>query len=243
MAGYVLSDPNFSEGANKDVIEAIVDQFRNRSGLKMLGYEPDADFGRLPIEILGRTDVVKEALLDGAGKAIELIDMEKYTGRHPHIGAVDTIEIYPAHGITIEEVVEFVEDLGQELYKRYGVPVYFTGKNARKPENRGLTYIRKGNYKVAKEAIPNDPSRKPDIGPAKLHPTAGAMIIGALEEHDAYFNVLLDTTELEIARKLAGYIRGVTGGFTNIEGVIGLPRRIGAPASSVLPSPARSPPL
>jgi len=236
MAGYILTDPNFSEGSNKEVIEAIVDPFRGKEGMKVIGYEPDADFGRLPVEVLGRPEVVREALLAAAGKAYELIDMEKYTGRHPHIGAVDTIEIYSGKDMTIEECVEFAEELGQEIYKRYQVPVYFTGKNARRPENEGLTYIRKGNYKGAKEAVPQDPNRAPDLGPARLHPTAGATIIGALESHDAYFNVLLDTTDLAIAKKLSSYVRGTTGGFTAIQGTIGLPqvhRRTGKQCTAV----------
>jgi len=224
MASYILSDPNFSDGTRPEVIEAIMDQLRGRDGLKLIGYEPDSDFERLPAEVIGRPDAMKAALLDAAGKAYELIDMEKQHGHHPCVGAVDTIEIYPAKDITIEECREFAEDLGQELYKRYDVPIYFTGKNARRPENEGLTFIRKGNYKGLKEAVLVDPERAPDIGPAKLHPTAGATIVGALEEHDAYFNVVLDTTDLSIAKKLASYVRGKHGGFTNIQGVIGLPQ-------------------
>ena len=224
MASYILSDPNFSDGTRPEVIEAIMDQLRGRDGVKLIGYEPDSDFDRLPAEVLGRPAAMKEALLDAAGKAYELIDMEKQHGRHPRIGAVDTIEIYPAKDITIEECKEFAEDLGQELHKRYDVPIYFTGKNARRPENEGLTFIRKGNYEGLKEAVLVDPERAPDIGPAKLHPTAGATIVGALEEHDAYFNVVLDTTDLSIAKKLASYVRGKHGGFTNIQGVIGLPQ-------------------
>ena len=224
MSGYILTDPNFSDGTRSEVIEKIMDQLRGRDGVKLIGYEPDADFDRLPAEVLGRPDAVKEALLDAAGKAYELIDMEKQHGRHPRIGAVDTIEIYPAKGITIEECVEFAEDLGQELYKRYSVPIYFTGKNARRPEHEGLTIIRKGNYEGLKEAVLVDPERAPDIGPAKLHPTAGATIVGALEEHDAYFNVVLDTTDLAIAKKLARCVRAKHGGFANVQGVIGLPQ-------------------
>ena len=224
MASYILSDPNFSDGTRPEVIEAIMDQLRGRDGVKLIGYEPDPDFERLPAEVLGRPEEMKEALLDAAGKAYELIDMEKQQGYHPCTGAVDTIEIYPAKDITIEECMEFAEDIGQELYKRFEVPIYFTGKNARRPENEGLTFIRKGNYKGLKEAVLVDPDRAPDIGPAKLHPTAGATIVGALEEHDAYFNVVLDTTDLSIAKKLASYVRGKHGGFTNIQGVIGLPQ-------------------
>jgi len=133
MSSYILSDPNFSDGTHKDVIEKIMDQMRGRTGVKLIGYEPDADFDRLPAELLGRPKEMKEALLAAAGKAYELIDMEKQHGRHPRIGAVDTIEIYPAKNITIEECREFAEGLGKELFKLYGVPVYFTGKNARRP--------------------------------------------------------------------------------------------------------------
>jgi glutamate formiminotransferase / 5-formyltetrahydrofolate cyclo-ligase len=224
VSQYILSDPNFSDGTRPEVIEAIAGEFRDKPGVKLIGYEPDADFDRLPIELLGRPDAVKEAILNGAAKAYELIDMEQQHGRHPRIGAVDTIEIYPAKGITIEECKQIAEDIGNELYKRHGVPIYFTGKNARRPDREGLTVIRKGNYEGLRDAIATDPSRAPDLGPARLHPTAGATIVGALEEHDAYFNVVLDTTDLSIAKKLASYVRGRTGGFTNIQGVIGLPQ-------------------
>lgn len=224
MAKYMLSDPNFSDGKRKEVIDQIVGQFQDRPGLKLIGYEPDPDFDRLPVEVLGRPEALREALLAGAAKAYELIDMEKQHGHHPRVGAVDTIEVYPAKDVTIEECRDFAEELGNELFKRHGVPIYFTGKNARKPENTGLTFIRKGNYEGLRDAVLVDPSRAPDIGPAKLHPTAGATIVGALEEHDAYFNVVLDTTDITIARKLASAVRGRTGGFTNIQGVIGLPQ-------------------
>ena len=224
MAQFILSDPNFSDGTHPDVIEAIVGEFRDKQGVKLIGYEPDADFDRLPVELLGRPEAVKEAILNAAAKAYELIDMEQQHGRHPRIGAVDTIEIYPAKGITIEECQQIAEEIGNELYKRHDVPIYFTGKNARRPDREGLTVIRKGNYEGLRDAIATDPSRAPDLGPARLHPTAGATIVGALEEHDAYFNVVLDTTDLSIAKKLASYVRGRTGGFTNIQGVIGLPQ-------------------
>jgi glutamate formiminotransferase len=220
----MLSDPNFSDGKRKEVIDQIVGPFQDRPGLKLIGYEPDPDFDRLPVEVLARPEVLREALLAAAAKAYELIDMEKQHGHHPRVGAVDTIEVYPAKDVTIEECREFAEELGNELYKRHGVPIYFTGRNARKPENTGLTFIRKGNYEGLRDAVLVDPSRAPDIGPARLHPTAGATIVGALEEHDAYFNVVLDTTDITIARKLASAVRGRTGGFTNIQGVIGLPQ-------------------
>jgi len=222
MAGYVLSDPNMSDGTHADVIEAIVDQLRGRDGVKVIGYEPDPDFDRLPVEVLGRADALKEALLDMAGKSYELIDMEQQHGHHPRIGAVDTIQLYPLADITLEECVELAEELGRELYERYDVPVYFTGENARTEERKTLAVIRKGNYEGLKEAV-GLPGRAPDLGPARLHPTAGATIVGAEKTHDAYFNVLLGTTDVALAKRLAKAVRAASGGFANIRGAIGLP--------------------
>lgn len=222
MAGYVLSDPNMSDGTNPQVIEAIVDQLRGRDGVKVIGYEPDPDFNRLPVEVLGRPRELLDALLDMAGKSYELIDMETQTGHHPRIGAVDTIQLYPLAGITLEECVELAEELGRELYERYEVPVYFTGENARREDRKILAVIREGNYEGLKEVV-HLPDRAPDIGPAALHPTAGATIVGAEKEHDAYFNVVLGTTDVDLAKKLAKVVRAKSGGFANIRGAIGLP--------------------
>jgi glutamate formiminotransferase len=222
MASYVLSDPNMSDGTHPEVIEAIVDQLRGRDGVKVIGYEPDPDFDRLPVEVLGRPEALKDALLDMAGKSYELIDMERQHGHHPRIGAVDTIQLYPLHDISLEECVELVEELGREIYERYEVPIYFTGENARTEERKTLAVIRAGNYEGLKEVV-HLPERAPDIGPAKLHPTAGATIVGAERSHDAYFNVVLGTADVELAKRLAKTVRAKSGGFANIRGAIGLP--------------------
>jgi glutamate formiminotransferase len=223
MASYVLSDPNMSDGTHPAVIEAIVDELRGRKGVKLIGYEPDPDFDRLPAEVIGRPEALKEALLDMAGKSYELIDMNKQHGHHPRIGAVDTIQLYPLADIGLDECIELAEEIGRELYARYNVPVYFTGENARCEERKTLAVIRAGNYEGLKEVV-HLAERAPDIGPAALHPTAGATIVGAEKAHDAYFNVLLGTTDVDIAKRLAKMVRATTGGFSNIRGVIGLPQ-------------------
>jgi glutamate formiminotransferase len=223
MASYVLSDPNMSDGTHPEVIEAIVDQLRGRDGVKVVGYEPDPDFDRLPVEVIGRPEALKEALLDMAGKSYELIDMEKQHGHHPRIGAVDTIQLYPLRDISLDECIALAEELGRELHERYDVPIYFTGENARSEERKTLAVIRAGNYEGLKEVV-HLPERAPDIGPAALHPTAGATIVGAETEHDAYFNVLLGTTDVDIAKRLAKAVRAKSGGFANIKGAIGLPQ-------------------
>jgi len=222
MAGYVLSDPNMSDGTRHEVIEAIMDQLRGREGVKLIGYEPDPDFDRLPAEVIGRPEALKQALLDMAGKSYELIDMEKQLGHHPRIGAVDTIQLYPLHDSSMDECIELAEEIGRELYARYNVPIYFTGENARCDERKTLAVIRAGNYEGLKKVV-HLPERAPDIGEG-FHPTAGATIVGAETAHDAYFNVLLGTTDVDIAKRLAKAVRATSGGFSNIRGVIGLPQ-------------------
>jgi glutamate formiminotransferase / 5-formyltetrahydrofolate cyclo-ligase len=146
MSRYVLSDPNMSDGTNPDVIEAIVGELRDREGVRLIGYEPDPDFNRLPVEVIGTPDALLEALLDMAGKSYELIDMEHQTGHHPRIGAVDTIQLYPVADTTLDECVEMAEVLGREIFDRFAVPVFFTGENARSEARKTLAVIRAGNY-------------------------------------------------------------------------------------------------
>ena len=215
---FIHAVPNFSEGRRHDVIEAIVDQIRNAKGVKLIGYFPDADFNRTVIECLGEPEPLKEALLNMAGKAYELIDMEKQEGKHPRIGAQDTIPVFPLLGVSLDECKAFAEDLGQKLYDRFKVPVYFSGVNARCEERKELAFIRKGQYEGLK-AVAHTPERAPDIGPAALHPSAGATIVSAAEGNLTAINVLLSTTDLEIGKKIAKMLRGPSGGFSTIRAV------------------------
>ena len=111
MSSYILSDPNFSDGTRSEVIEQIIDQLRGREGVKLIGYEPDPDFDRLPAEILGRPEAMKQALLDAAGKAYELIDTYNQHVRHPCIAHSETIDIYSRPGISIAIRSAFADDL------------------------------------------------------------------------------------------------------------------------------------
>lgn len=221
MAGWVHSVPNFSDGSRPEVIEAIVDQVRGRHGVKLIGYYPDADFNRTVVEIIGRPGSLKDALLDMAGKSYELIDMEQQRGHHPRIGAQDTIPVFPLAGITVDQCVALAEEIGREVFSRFGVPVYFSGENARCAERKDLDFIRAGQYEGLKEAVCL-PERAPDIGPAALHPTAGATIVSAANSGLAAVNVMLGTTDVSIAKSIARMVRGPSGGFSNVRS-IGLP--------------------
>ncbi|HCJ56123.1 MAG TPA: glutamate formimidoyltransferase [Clostridiaceae bacterium] len=218
MAQYIQAVPNFSEGRRKETIEKILNEVRNVKGVKLVDYHPDPDFNRTVVTLIGEPKPLKEALLNMAGKSIELINMEEQKGSHPRIGAQDTIPIFPLKNITLEECAELAEEIGREVYERFKVPVYFTGENARKIERKNLDFIRKGQYEGLKEIAHTD-ERKPDIGPAALHPTAGATIVSAGTNPLVAFNVILDTSNLEIARKIARIVRGPSGGFTTVRSV------------------------
>lgn len=228
---YILAVPNFSDGRRKDVIEEIVSQLRNIDGVNLISYEPEYDFNRTVVTVIGEPKPLKEALLNMAKKSYELINMEEQKGTHPRIGAQDTIPIFPFKNITIEECIEFAEEIGKEIYKRFKVPVYFSGKNARCEERKALSFIRKGQYEGLKEVAHTD-ERKPDIGLNRLHETAGATIVSADLEGLTAYNVFLATEDLSIAKKIAKAVRGPSGGFSTIRAVgIKFPERDGVVVS------------
>lgn len=228
---YILAVPNFSEGRRKEVIEAIVDEVRRVDGVKLVSYEPEYDFNRTVVTVIGEPEPLKEALINMAGKSYELINMEEQTGTHPRIGAQDTIPIFPFKDITIEECKQFIEDLAVKLYEKYEVPIYFSGQNARCEERKSLSFIRKGQYEGLKE-VAHTEERRPDIGPAALHPTAGATIVSADYEGLTAYNVFLDTENLDIAKLIAKAVRGPSGGFSTVRAVgIKFPEREGVVVS------------
>lgn len=223
---YVHSAPNFSAGRDRAVVEAIVDQVRGIPGVHLIDFYPDADFNRTPVEIIGEPEPLVKALVAMAGKAYELIDMRTHKGKHPRIGAQDTIPLFPLRNITLNKVKELAFRIGQELWEKYKVPVYFAGVNARSEERRDISFIRKGQYEGLKKLLEenqNDPAilelRAPDLGNGLLSERSGATIVSAGERNLVAVNVLLNTTELEVAKKIAKIVRGPSGGFSTIRAV------------------------
>jgi glutamate formiminotransferase len=218
MSKYIHAVPNFSDGKREEVIKAVVDQLRGIEGVKLIDYYPDANFNRTVIEVIGRPEPLKEALLKMAGKSYELINMEEQQGAHPRIGAQDTIPLFPLANISLEECVQLAEQIGQEIFDRFNVPVYFTGENARSPERKNLDFIRKGQYEGLKE-VAHLPERSPDIGPAALHPTAGATIVSAAASGLVAVNIILNVEDVNIAKSIAKAVRGPSGGFSTVRAI------------------------
>lgn len=211
MAKLVECVPNFSEGRRPEVIEAIAAEVCTVPGVKLLDVKPDSSHNRVVFTMVGEPQAVKEAAFKTCKKASELIDMEKHHGEHPRIGATDVIPFIPVKGVSMEECVTLADELAREIAEKLQIPVYLYEEAAKIPTRRALPDIRKGQYEGLKNEIAN-PERKPDYGPARMHPTAGATVVGARQFLIAY-NINLDTADVHIAKKIANCIREAKGGY------------------------------
>lgn len=209
--------PNFSEGRDHSVIEAIVGPFKEKKGCILLDHRADEDHNRLVVSLAGEPEALQEALIEASLLAIEKIDLERHQGGHPRIGAIDVIPFIPLRNIDMADCVRIARGFGERFHRETGVPVYFYEEAALRPERRNLEVIRKGQYEALKDHI-TDPERHPDIGEPRLHPSAGATVIGARTFLIA-FNVNLDTPDVGVARKIAKAIRASSGGLGHVKGI------------------------
>lgn len=235
---YILAVPNFSEGRRMEVVESIADEIRKIEGVTLVSVEPEYDFNRTVLTIVGEPEPLKEALINMAGKSYELIDMREQKGTHPRIGSQDTIPIFPLMNISIEECIKLAEEIGNELFERYKVPIYFSGRNARTEEKKSISYIRQGQYEGLKALLedknhPDYDKRKPDLSvDGKLSDRWGATIVSADMEGLTAYNVFLATEDLKIAKAIAKAVRGPSGGFSTVRAVgIKFPERDGVVVS------------
>ncbi|HAN95579.1 glutamate formimidoyltransferase [Candidatus Darwinibacter acetoxidans] len=215
MRQIVQCVPNISEGRRLDVVERIVDEIRQTEGVQLLDYSSDHDHNRSVITFVGDLGSVQEAAFRLTRQAVELINMEEHQGAHPRIGAVDVIPLIPIEGVTMQECVEAAAALARRISEELEVPTYLYGEAVQKPSRRNLSDIRRGQYEGLKEAIAQ-PERHPDYGQPKLHPTAGATVVGARLPLIA-FNVNLGTDRKEIADHIARCVRERSGGFRNVK--------------------------
>jgi glutamate formiminotransferase len=216
MKQLVECVPNFSEGRDAAKVDAIVAAMRAVPGVFLLDRESDADHNRSVVTLAGEPEAVAEAALRGVGKAAELIDLTKHTGAHPRMGATDVVPFIPIAGVTIDDCVALAKKVGREIWERYRIPVYFYEAAAQKPERTNLENIRKGQFEGLREEVLRNPDRAPDVGEPRLHPTAGATVVGARKFLIAY-NINLNTPDLEIAKKIGKNIRFSNGGLRYVK--------------------------
>ncbi|SMC79394.1 glutamate formimidoyltransferase [Sporomusa malonica] len=211
MSKLVECVPNFSEGCRPEVIAAITEEVKKVAGVSLLNVNSDASHNRTVVTFIGEPQAAKLAAFNACAKAAELIDMEQHQGEHPRVGATDVIPFIPVSDITMEECVQLANELGQEIAEKLNIPVYLYEAAAKTPARVKLPDVRKGEYEGLKKAI-SSPERHPDYGPAQMHPTAGATVVGARQFLIAY-NINLSTSDVNIAKKIANSIREVKGGY------------------------------
>src|SRR5246500_5146352 len=192
-------------------------------GVYLLDREMDADHNRCVITLVGERESIQEAAIRGVGKAAELIDLTRHQGAHPRMGAADVIPFIPIEGVTIEDCVAMARHVGAEIAKRFEIPVYLYEAAATSPERQNLENIRRGQFEGIRDEIGTNPARKPDVGDPRVHPTAGATVVGARKFLIAY-NVFLNTTDVDIAKKIAKAVRFSSGGLRYVKGA-GFPVR------------------
>ncbi|NHI82859.1 MAG: glutamate formimidoyltransferase [Candidatus Thorarchaeota archaeon] len=232
--------PNFSEGRRKDVIDALADAIRSVEGIRLLDIEFDPDHNRSVFTFVGEPQMVKQAALKAAELAVEKIDLTKHKGEHPRMGAVDVVPFIPLHGATTGECIELSKEFAEEFSSKCNVPVYLYNKSATRPERADLPNIREGEFEGLRELIGTDSSKDPDYGPKKIHPTAGATATGARNFLIA-INFNLNTRNLEVAKSCANAVRGLTGGFVNVQGIgLDLPAKNCVQVSLNLTHPRRT---
>jgi glutamate formiminotransferase/formiminotetrahydrofolate cyclodeaminase len=205
MKQIVECVPNFSEGRNPEVIEAIAAAIREVKGVKLLSAEPDKDYNRTVVTFVGEPAAVVEAAYRATAVAAERIDMKNHSGEHPRLGAVDVVPFVPISGVTMQDCVALANQYGKRVAHELAIPIYLYEYAATKPERRNLATIRKGEYEGLPEKL-NDPGWKPDYGPAKFNERSGATVTGARKFLIAY-NVNLNTPNPAIAHEIALRIR------------------------------------
>jgi glutamate formiminotransferase/formiminotetrahydrofolate cyclodeaminase len=216
MATLIECVPNFSEGRDKAKVDAIAEAMKI-DGVYVLGKDMDSDHNRCVITLVGEREPIQEAVIRGVGKAAELIDLTKHQGAHPRMGASDVVPFIPIEGVTIEDCVAMARHVGEQIWKRHQIPVYLYEAAAASPERQNLENIRRGQFEGIRAEIATNPARKPDFGDLKVHPTAGATVVGARKFLIAY-NVFLNTPDVDIAKKIAKAVRFSSGGLRFVKG-------------------------
>ncbi|KAJ50460.1 glutamate formiminotransferase [Clostridium tetanomorphum] len=216
MAKLVECVPNFSEGRDKVLVEKIVDEVRKVKGVKLLDYSSDEDHNRTVVTMIGAPELVKEAVINAAKVATELIDMTKHEGGHPRMGATDVIPFTPVADVTMEECIQLAKEVG-EVIGGLGIPVYLYEDAATKPERKNLADVRKGQYEGFFEKIKAE-EWKPDFGPHAMNAKSGCTAVGARVSLVA-FNVNLGTDNVEIASAIAKKIRFIGGGLRFVKAI------------------------
>ena len=215
MPGLVESVPNFSEGRRLDVVDKIAHAVASIPGAKLLDRTSDASHNRSVLTIAGEPDAVTRALEEAVAVAIDEIDMERHTGEHPRIGAVDVIPFVPLAGTSMAACIDLAREFGRRIAERFELPVYLYAEAAVRADRVKLAEVRRGQYEGLKAEV-GQPGRTPDFGRARLHPSAGAVAVGARPFLIAW-NINLESDDVDVAKRIARRVRESGGGLPKVQ--------------------------
>lgn len=216
MPRLIESVPNYSEGRRLRVVDRLAAAAGSVAGAHLLDRTSDASHNRSVLTLAGEPGAVMAALERTIEVAIDEIDMERQHGEHPRIGAVDVVPFVPLGDATLDDCVGDARSFGASVAERFDIPVYLYAAAATRPERVRLADVRRGQYEGLRDEI-GRPERAPDFGPARLHPTAGAMAVGARPFLIAW-NINLATDDLELAKRIARAVRESGGGLPRVQG-------------------------
>jgi glutamate formiminotransferase/glutamate formiminotransferase/formiminotetrahydrofolate cyclodeaminase len=218
MDRLVQCVPNFSEGRRPETVRALVDTIKAVPGVILLDEEMDHDHHRAVLTFVGSPEAVEEAAFQVARRAQDLIDLRTHQGGHPRVGATDVVPFVPLRNIEMPECVAMARRVGQRIGSELGIPVFLYEQAATQPDRTNLESIRRGGLDGLAHRIGTDPAWMPDFGPQKLHPTAGATVVGARPPLIAY-NINLATSDLEVAKAIAKSVRFSSGGLPHVKAI------------------------
>ena len=211
--------PNFSEGRRADVVDAIRAAIAAVESVHILDVSSDASHNRSVITFVATVDRAVDAAFAGIAKARELIDLTTHQGEHPRVGATDVVPFIPLEGATMEDCVALARRLGDRVGRELEIPVYLYERAATRPDRENLADVRRGEFEGLRSELGANPARNPDFGPTRVHPTAGAVVIGARPFLVAYNVYLGPASNLGVAKEVAKAVRGSSGGLRYVKGL------------------------
>ncbi len=240
MTDLLQCVPNFSEGRNRATIDAIIAAATSVAGATVADWSGDPDHHRMVLTLVGPPEAVRDAAFAAAAEAVKRIDLNGHAGQHPRLGAVDVVPFVPIGAAAMDLCIRAAREFGARAAAELGLPVYFYEEAATRPERRELPMVRGSGFEALRN-VPLTAERAPDLGPAHVHPTAGAVAVGARGRLLA-FNVNLRTDNLEIARAIARAIRARDGGLRGVRALgLRLPTRGQVQVSINITEPDRVP--
>ena len=211
--------PNFSEGRRPEVVARIRDAIAAVKDVHILDVSSDASHNRTVVTFVASAETAVDAAFAGIHAARDAIDLTQHRGEHPRMGAADVVPFIPLEGSTMEDCIVLARSLGERVGRELQIPVFLYERAATRPDRENLADVRRGEFEGLRDEIGTNPNRVPDFGPAKIHPTAGAVAIGARPFLVAYNVYLGDAANVPVAKEVAKAVRGSSGGLRYVKGL------------------------